>query len=62
MSQPENLNEAFLYLYFCVRYYDEHLFQLIVTKTNNFAKSTNKDIKRLVACNLFAGSGQALLN
>lgn len=27
--------EALLYLYFCVRYYDEQLFKVILTRTSN---------------------------
>ena len=36
---PTNLDsdpsEAILYLYFCIRYYDEHLFKVILSRTRN---------------------------
>jgi len=48
MGEAKNLSEAFLYLYFSLNYYDEHLFKVILTKTNNFAHSPNKDIVRLM--------------
>ncbi len=31
----EDPYEAILYLYFCVRYYDEQLFKVILTRTSN---------------------------
>lgn len=36
-SDPE---EALLYLYFCVRYYDEHIFKVILTRTNYLSGSS----------------------
>ena len=28
-------DEALLYLYFSVRYYDEHMYKVVLSKTNN---------------------------
>lgn len=33
----EDLEEAVLYMYFAVRYYDEHIFKVLLTRTNRFA-------------------------
>ena len=33
----EDLNEAVLYAYFAVRYFDDHIFKVIQTRTNHFA-------------------------
>jgi len=30
-------DEALLYLYYSVRYYDEHMFKVILQRTNNMA-------------------------
>ena len=48
MGEVGNLPDAFLYLYFCARYYDEHLFNVIMSRTNNFGRCENKDIIRLL--------------
>jgi len=57
MNEVENLDEAFLYLYFCVRYYEEHIFNVILTKANKFIRSPNQAITRLLA-----GPNQRLFN
>jgi hypothetical protein len=35
ISLESDPNEALLYLYFCVRYFDEHLFKVILSRTNH---------------------------
>ncbi len=41
MNLREDLQEAVLYAYFSVRYYDEHIFKVIQTRTNNFSGDRN---------------------
>ena len=44
---PENLNddpdEAVLYIYYSVRYYDEQMFKVILQKTNNMQSASSKN-------------------
>jgi hypothetical protein len=42
----EDLNEAVLYIYFAIRYYDEHIFKVILTRTNRFG--TNRELNQLL--------------
>lgn len=35
-------SEALLYVYFCVRYYDEHIFQVILQITSNLMGITSE--------------------
>lgn len=37
LNLQNELEEAVLYAYFAVRYYDEHIFKIILTRTNRFA-------------------------
>ena len=46
VNLKEDLNEAILYLYFSVRYFDEHMYKVILTRTNRF--SANKDLNQLL--------------
>lgn len=41
------MDEALLYVYFAVRYYDEHIFKVILTRTNRF--SQNRDLHQLLS-------------
>jgi hypothetical protein len=34
ISLESDPSEALLYLYFCVRYFDEHMFKVILSRTN----------------------------
>ena len=48
---PANLDsdpkEALLYLYFCIRYYDEHLFKVILSRTRNL-EAASPEVQMLV--------------
>lgn len=41
----EDLNEAVLYAYFAVRYYDEQIFRVILGRTNRFGN--NRDLSQV---------------
>lgn len=36
MNLNEDLTEAVLYAYFAVRYFDDHIFKVILTRTGKF--------------------------
>lgn len=51
----EDLQEAVLYSYFAVRYYDEHIFKVIVTRCNNFKNDPqNKGLYQRLGRGTFA--------
>jgi hypothetical protein len=37
----DDLNEAVLYAYFAIRYFDDHMFMIIQTRTNKFTGDRN---------------------
>lgn len=39
--------EALLYLYFCVRYFDEHMFKVILSRTNQL-EGADTEIERMM--------------
>jgi len=43
----DDCSEAFLYAYFCVRYYEPHVFRVIVSRAN-FRQATNASIVKLM--------------
>jgi hypothetical protein len=44
----EDLDDAFLYIYYCVRYKDDQIFKIILTKTDRFKNCANLDMVRLL--------------
>ena len=47
ISLETDANEALLYLYFCVRYYDEHMFKVILSRTNHL-EGAHPDIEKMM--------------
>ena len=44
----DDLDEAFLYIYMCIRYRDKTLFDRLMLKTKQFERCRNRDIIRLL--------------
>lgn len=47
ISLESDPSEALLYLYFCVRYFDEHMFKVILSRTNQL-EGADPEIERMM--------------